>query len=94
MMLILPVTFNKESLPALSRLLHLLNKEIDLPGFGLDEELNITFYRIIFPAFEHQIHRNLIGTMLISIQNIVKQCVPVIAKAGAGDLNFRRNLEG
>ncbi len=80
LMLLMPINFTKEELPGISRLLHLLNKEIDLPGFGLDEEIQIAFYRITLPAFEHKIHCKLIHTMLLSIENIVKQTIPVIAK--------------
>lgn len=32
-----------------ARLLHIINKDIDLPGFGMDETNGIIFYRLMLP---------------------------------------------
>lgn len=34
----------------MARLLHLLNKELDVPGFGMDETAGAIFYRFMLPT--------------------------------------------
>jgi hypothetical protein len=91
--LILPIQLQAETLSAVSRLLHLLNKEIDLPGFGLDEEKRVAFYRMTIPAFDGEIHPRLLSTLLLSIQSLSQQCIPPIAEVAAGNIELETLLK-
>lgn len=51
----LPPKVSRKTLPEVARLLHLFNKEIDLPGFGIDEISLVTFYRFVIPSMEKKI---------------------------------------
>ncbi len=90
---IYPMKITDGSLNTVSRLLHILNKEIDLPGFCLDETLNIVFYRMAFPALDGQIHKKLLDTMLVSVQNLSTQFIPPIAQAANGLIDLEELLK-
>ena len=44
-----PCTLQKEAVQDTSRLLHMVNKELDMPGFCCDEESKTVFYRVVIP---------------------------------------------
>lgn len=91
--LILPITIEPGSVGSVARLLHILNKEIDLPGFCLDEQNNIVFYRMSIPALNGKVDKNLLDTMLKSMQNLAAQFIPIIAQAANGQLDLEQMLE-
>ena len=51
----MPISLDPKTAPDLARLLHLFNKEIDIPGFGMDESAKVIFYRIVLPAVEGKV---------------------------------------
>ncbi|NGX58655.1 MAG: hypothetical protein K940chlam3_01563 [Chlamydiae bacterium] len=55
-----PIQMNSEVISDVSRLLHLLNKELDIPGFGLDEIGGVTFFRIMLDLKDNQIDETLL----------------------------------
>lgn len=71
-----------------ARLLHTLNKEIDVPGFGMDETAKVTFYRIMIPALNKQIEEQLILTFIKSLPLIGETFTPVIATAATGRATY------
>lgn len=46
-----PVQVKKERFNAMARMLHTLNRDVDLPGFCMDERLGAIFHRIMIPLF-------------------------------------------
>src|SRR5947209_3111552 len=40
-----PCKIDKKMTPDMARLLHMFNKELDLPGFGMDEVAGVVFFR-------------------------------------------------
>lgn len=42
----------KRVLGDMARLLHLFNKELDVPGFGMDESKGVVFFRVMIPIQE------------------------------------------
>jgi hypothetical protein len=67
----------------LARLLHLINKELDIPGFGMDENSGVAFYRCMLPTPGRKIDPELLGAYLKSIELICESVSPsVIAVAG------------
>lgn len=93
LVILLPVQLKPETLHDVGRLLHILNKEIDIPGFCLEEDMRIAFYRLSVPVFDDGIHPLYLKTMLLSIQNLVQQCTPVIAQAALGRLDIDKAIE-
>lgn len=71
-----------------ARLLHLLNKELDIPGFGMDEGANLIFYRAMIPGHEKQIHEQTLTRYVHSIEQILKNFASLIAMIAFGASTF------
>lgn len=92
LLVFIPSRVREATLPATARLLHLLNKEMDLPGFGMDESTNVVFYRLVMPALHNKIDLSLFDTYIGSIQVICRSFTTVIANVSAGILTFEAAL--
>ena len=77
----------------LGRLLHLLNKELDIPGFGMDEEAEVVFYRIMIPAIDNRVDTKVITRYLGSIEGLCMNFSPVIATVAGGAATFNEVLK-
>lgn len=66
------------------RLLHFLNKELELPGFGMDETAGVVFYRCVFPTSDGKLDTVLLDNLLASIPNVAQAFSPVIVAAAGG----------
>ena len=75
----MPISLNPKSVADLSRLLHLFNKEIDIPGFGMDEASKVCFYRVVLPGTEGKISGEVVAGYINSIRVITETFFPVIA---------------
>lgn len=84
----MPTTLDTKTLSEVSRLLHLFNKEIDIPGFGMDESGKVIFYRIVLPATEGQISGEILIGYLKSIKVITETFYPVIRAVVVGAATF------
>ena len=66
----LPYQLPQKTLGESARLLHILNKELDMPGFGMDEKEGLMFYRSVIPFLEGKIDAKLfnmyLGTLRIA----------------------------
>ena len=60
----IPCTIEKDALFDLSRLLHMINKELDMPGFCCDEESKTVFYRVVVPCVNGQVDEPLFHAFL------------------------------
>jgi hypothetical protein len=60
----IPCTIENEALFDLSRLLHMINKELDMPGFCCDEESKTVFYRVVVPCVNGQVDEPLFHAFL------------------------------
>lgn len=70
MLLFVPTQLQPDSKYDMARLLHMLNKEMDLPGFGMDEVAGVVFYRLMIPAMHKKIDGELLLGYLKTAQNI------------------------
>lgn len=88
LLVFLPSPLKEETLAEISRLLHLLNKEMDIPGFGMDESSGVIFYRISIPALNKKIDTTLLETYINSIEVICRSFTPVIHNVSQGTMTF------
>lgn len=72
----------------LARLLHLINKELDIPGFGMDENSGVAFYRLMLPIFGKKIDETLLETFLKSIQTICESISPSVIAVASGQISY------
>lgn len=66
----IPCTIDNEAFFDLSRLLHMINKELDMPGFCCDEETKTVFYRVVIPCINSQVDEPLLHAYLNTMQQV------------------------
>jgi hypothetical protein len=89
LILFMPCIMSPRAPSDIGRLLHLLNKEMDLPGFGMDEQANVIFYRQVIPKIKKQIDTENLDIILSSLPQIARVFYPLIASvSSAGGLKF------
>lgn len=89
----LPCNFSDITLEDTARLLHLLNKEMDIPGFGIDENASVVFYRCMLPASSQKIDAAVLDAYLNTIEVVCKSFTPVITAVAQGGLTFEEVLK-
>jgi hypothetical protein len=88
LLLFFPMNLQEKSNPDMARLLHLINKELDIPGFGMDEQMGVIFYRNMLPAMDKKIDGNIVDAYLKSMQTLAETFFPVIAAVAHGSATF------
>lgn len=84
----MPISLDAKTLSDLGRLLHLFNKEIDIPGFGMDEAAKVIFYRTVLPSMEGKVSGEIVAGYLNSIKVITDTFYPVIGAVVTGAVTF------
>ncbi len=68
----------------LARLLHLLNKELDVPGFGMDEMAGVVFYRLMLPTPKKKIEGDLLLAFLKTVDHVCRMFSTPIEAVSSG----------
>lgn len=76
----------------LARLLHLLNKELDLPGFGMDESAGVVFYRLMLPISKTKVDSDLLLVYIKSIEQVIQLFSPPIEAISSGQMTLNQIL--
>ena len=84
----LPCTIISSAIEDTSRRLHLLNKEVDLPGFGMDEDSKLVFYRIMIPSKGKKIDKDIFDALFNATQVVSTSFLPVITSVALGTVTF------
>lgn len=84
----MPVSLETKTASDTARLLHLFNKEIDIPGFGMDENAKVIFYRVVLPSLDSQVSGEIVCGYLNSIKVLTETFYPVIAAVVTGKATF------
>lgn len=88
MITFIPRTMKASSVSEVARLLHLFNKELDLPGFGMNEESGHIFYRCIIPCTKKKLESSVLEGYLNSIQIVCKSFSPPIEALAEGAISY------
>lgn len=89
----LPCNIKEKTAGDTARLLHLLNKEIDMPGFGMDEAASVVFYRQMIPAKDKKVDKTLFDAYLHAAQVVCQSFAPVIAAVAYGAATFQEVVQ-
>lgn len=85
----IPHSLQTKTIPDVARLLHLFNKEIDIPGFGMDESTaKVVFFRIVLPAIEGTVSGEIVAGYINSIKVITETFYPVILAVSTGAATY------
>lgn len=92
-LLFMPFAMQSKSISDVARLLHLLNKEIDMPGFGMDEVHKAIFFRFTLAAKEGKIDSVLLERFLDAVPRLGYAFFPAIASVANGNASFETILK-
>lgn len=81
----LPYEMKKEAMGDVARFLHHLNKELDMPGFGMDESAGLLFYRIVIPCLKPEVQEELFDAYLSTLQRAVESVLKGIEEVSKGE---------
>ena len=84
----LPLQFKPNTVNDMARLLGFLNKELDVPGFGLDEDVGVVFFRAMIPVKEKLLEPTFLLGFLNAVQMACETFTPVIAAVAEGNRSF------
>jgi hypothetical protein len=93
LLLIIPTELKNSAVNDTARLLHLLNKELDIPGFGMDEIEKLIYYRMMLPTSDQKIPETILDTFFKAIHAICEGFSPAIFAVASGDVKFEEILE-
>ncbi len=71
-----------------ARLLHLLNRDIDIPGFGMDEEQGLIFYRLVIPCIRKEINDEILRVYIDTIKIICDSFSHAIGLISSGTMDL------
>ena len=66
----IPCSVESDAFVDLGRLLHMINKELDMPGFCCDEDSKTVFYRTVIPCINGQVDEPLFHAYLSTTQHV------------------------
>ncbi len=84
----LPFHLKDSETQATARLLHLLNRDLDIPGFGMDEEQGLMFYRLVVPCLNKQIDSKLLLVYINTVQLACDSFSHAIGLISSGSMNL------
>ncbi len=71
-----------------ARCLHLLNKELDIPGFGMDDANALIFYRCLIPCVDNTFNPLILDKFFDAIPNICSSFFPLIFSISQDKMKF------
>lgn len=80
----LPYQLHAPAFGEVARMLHLLNKQLDMPGFGMDENEKLMFYRCVVPCPEDKVNENLLGMYIGTLRFACDTFMYAIGSIAAG----------
>lgn len=81
---VIPCKIKMAFLDDLSRLLHLINSEIESPGFCIEEMTGVAFYRCMIPSIEGKIPVNQVEDCYNTSKSLCLNFGPIITAVASG----------
>jgi hypothetical protein len=89
LLIFIPCQIKPPYIADVARLLHMINKELDLPGFGMDETANAVFYRVMLPAPMNQISKKLLKSFVLTIERVCEMFSTPISAVATGHTSLK-----
>lgn len=80
----LPVQIKPAAIAGTARLLNFLNKELDIPGFGMDEDAGVAFFRAMIPVKNAELEPLFLMGFLNAVQIACHTFAGVVASVASG----------
>lgn len=78
LMLFFPMMMQPKSQGDTARLLHFFNKELDIPGFGMDEVSGACFFRCMIPSQDKKISKEILTGYINTLRTVCQNFFPSI----------------
>lgn len=88
-----PCMIHKEHTGDLARFLHMLNKELDMPGFCLDESSSTVFYRQMMPTLKKEFQPEVLEALINTSKMITQSFAAVIQALASGNMTLEEILK-
>lgn len=88
LVLFIPLVIKEGTEAEIARLLHAINKEIDIPGFCMDEAAGVIFYRWMLQCPDGKINETSLDIHLKTLLKLGEEFTPVIYTAASGTATF------
>lgn len=89
----IPCHIDANHLLDLGRFLHMLNKELDVPGFCLDETSSTVFYRLMMPTLHKEFSPEVLEALINTSQMVCKSFGTVIEALASGAMSLDEILK-
>lgn len=88
LMLFFPMAIQPKMEGDTARLLHFFNKELDIPGFGMDEESRVCFFRCMIPVVKQEISKEILLGYLDTLRTVCQNFFSSIGVITSGSMTF------
>lgn len=83
-----PETYEPGVVADLARLLHVINRQLDLPGLGMDEASQTFFYRLMLPAVEDKIEVGSLEAFVKAMKHVCEMFGPTLMAVATGSVKL------
>ncbi len=90
---IFPTNIISEKESDVSRLLHKINRQLDLPGLGMNEEIHTAFYRVVIDMVDKKSKKQALQVYLNTVKAICIMLSDAIEGLASGKLNYKQALQ-
>ena len=84
----IPCYIEQAKMTEVSRFLHMLNKELDMPGFCLDETSMTVFYRLVLPTLKKEYNEDAFEAFINTPQTVCKSFATAIEALAMGAMSL------
>lgn len=88
-----PCQIKAHKISDVARFLHMLNKELDVPGFCLDEQSSTIFYRLLLPTLKQEFEPEALEAFVNTSQVVCKSFATVIDALANGTITLEEILK-
>lgn len=85
----LPTKIKEGQHSAVGRFLHHVNNQVNLPGFSMDDQQDLVFYRIILPCPGREVNEQMLEKFLGAIFNVSNTFFPIISTLSEGTSQYK-----
>lgn len=85
----LPTKIKEGQHSAIGRFLHHVNNQVNLPGFSMDDQQDLVFYRIILPCPGREVNEQMLEKYLGAIFNVSNTFYPIVSQLAEATASYK-----
>lgn len=84
-----PCSVQKDQFNDIARFLHIVNKELDVPGFCFDEASTTVFYRLVIPTAKKELSTEVFSAVINTSRVVCTTFAPAIEAMASGAMTLQ-----